>query len=246
MNNYYNNNNNTYGQPNYRGSNYQNNFYQNQGIRPNNNYLNNNQNSNYNNYNNQQNNAQNNYNKNDPNVFISGRIGRILISSEDLQTFSNSLKSVEWTKNQYYMKAKNIEVAPTFSKNSNNENDNFSIPKSCIDQYLISDNSSGIELQNYLREIENRRRNQNEEIEKQRSEFLRANFPNDNPGMSVSEIYQKIGGNVKGVLSNDNNLYRMVEGYLPYIKQSNNMMGGGNKNYTNTPGAAPTPLGYGY
>ena len=246
MNNYYNNNKPLYGQPNYGANNYQGNFYQNQGMRPNNNYLNNNQNSNfYNQQNNTQNN-QNNYNKNDPNVFISGRIGRILISSEDLNTFSNSIKTVEWTKNQYYLQAKNIEVAPTFSKNSNNENNNFNIPKSNLDEYIINSNSTENDFQNYIREIQDRKNKQNDEIQNEKNEFLKVNFPNEYPGMSVEEIYGKIGGNIKEVVSKDQNLNSMVERYLPYIRPSNNIMGGGNKNYVNTPGGAATPAGYGY
>ena len=245
MNNYYNNNKPLYGQQNYGGNNYQSNFYQNQGMRPNNNYLNNNQNSNFYNQN-QSNNSQNNYNQNDPNVFISGRIGRILISSEDLATFSNSIKTVEWTKNQYYLQAKNIEVAPTFSKNSNNDNNNFSVPKSNLDEYLINGNTTENEFKTYLAEIEMRKKKQNEEIDKEKSEFIKVNFPNENPYMNVEEIYGKIGGNIQGVVSKDKNLNSMVERYLPYIRPSSNIMGGGgDKNYVNTPGSSGTP-GYGY
>ena len=244
MNNYYNNNKPLYGQQNYGGNNYQNNFYQNQGMRPNNNYYNKNQNSNFYNQN-QSNNSQNNYNQNDPNIFISGRIGRILISSEDLNTFSNSIKTVEWTKNQYYLQAKNIEVAPTFSNNSNNDNNNFNVPKSNLDEYIISGNSAENDFKTYLAEIEMRKKKQNEEIDKEKSEFIKVNFPNENPYMNVEEIYGKIGGNIKGVVSNDKNLYSMVERYLPYIRPSSNNMEGGNKNYVNTPASSGTP-GYGY
>ena len=38
-----------------------------------------------------------------PRPFIQGYIGRTMISSEDLQTFSKSIKEVEWTKNVNYM-----------------------------------------------------------------------------------------------------------------------------------------------
>ena len=42
--------------------------------------------------------------------FINGRIGRLLISYEDIDTFSKSLRTKDWTNNPNYLQAKNIDV----------------------------------------------------------------------------------------------------------------------------------------
>lgn len=249
MNNFYNN---QYNPQNFNYGQGQN-FYQNQNMRNNNSYMPNGQGSNYNNYNpnnnmnNMNNNANNNYNQNDPNVFISGRIGRMLIASENVDTFSNSLKAVEWTRNPIYLQAKNIDVAPTFLNNnsSSNQNSNFSAPKCTIDEYMINANSAGDDYRVVLAEIESRKKNQNDEVERAQTEFMRSCLPNENNGMPVEDIYSKIGGNISGVLLNDKGLYGLVEKYLPFIKPGNNNSGD-NKMYTNTPGSSAPPPGYRY
>ena len=68
----------------------------------------------YSKFNQQNYNQGNNYNQNQNNVgpmpFISGHIGCLLISSEDIDTFSKSLRTTEWTNNPNYLQAKNIDV----------------------------------------------------------------------------------------------------------------------------------------
>ena len=91
---------------------------------------------------NQQQNYGNNQNQNQgPRPFIQGYIGRTMISSEDLQTFSKSIKEVEWTNNVNYMQAQNIPVRHKLvgQGEDNNRNDVY-IPRHRFNDYYLNSN----------------------------------------------------------------------------------------------------------
>lgn len=245
MSNYYNNNQRGYNQyqPNQ-------NMYQqpNYGIPPGNMPRGNiyNQNSNYN---------QGNYNQNQnqnigPKIFISGNIGRINISSEDLETFSKSLKSTEWTTNQNYLQAENIRVSLKLSLQGQLQSE-IAVPKNRFNEYALNSNFNLNEFQNFIKSVEDENIRKKDEAEKEKTEFLRVNFPNESPSISNSDLYKKIGDNKREVIIKDRNLYGKVERLLPLIKSPSSVneppkQGSGiydftnanndGKIYTNTPG----------
>lgn len=222
MSNYYNNNQRGYNQyqPNQ-------NMYQqpNYGIPPGNMPRGNiyNQNSNYN---------QGNYNQNQnqnigPKIFISGNIGRINISSEDLETFSKSLKSTEWTTNQNYLQAENIRVSLKLSLQGQLQSE-IAVPKNRFNEYALNSNFNLNEFQNFIKSVEDENIRKKDEAEKEKTEFLRVNFPNESPSISNSDLYKKIGENKREVIIKDRNLYGKVERLLPLLKNEDAPKSAGN------------------
>ena len=228
MSNYYNNNNrggiygnqnNMYGQQgqniynqNYNRpqGNYQNNNYNSGNYIPNQNQNNNyQQNLNYNNNQNQQNNG--------PKPFISAYMGRILISSETLDTFSKSLKSAEWTNNANYMQAKNIDVKMKLSLKGQLKNDIY-IPKNRFNDYMLNSNFNMNYFVNFIKEVNGSNLKQKEKVENEKNNFIRNNFPTENRDINMNKLYAKIGQNRKDVLMKDSSLYGKVERILPLIK----------------------------
>ena len=151
-------NNNFYGNQN----NPQNNIYGRQGQAQNiyqqmnmNNYNNQRQQGYQNNYNqgnynqnmyNQQNNRNPPPNQNSgPLPFITGTIGRARISAEDLQTFSKSIKEVEWTANINYMQAQNIPIRTKLIGQEENRNDVY-IPRHRFNEYYLNSNFNPNEI----------------------------------------------------------------------------------------------------
>lgn len=183
---------------------------------------------------------------------ISGKIGRIIIAQEDQETFIKSLKSVEWTQNPIYIQSRGIEVKPTFSTGqSNRPGGDRKIPKNCFDQYFL-DVSVLDNYMNYKKEVEERQQKMKEDVKKEREDFIKYNFPNENSNMSLEDIYDKIAANKGGVLIRDNNLYKSVEKHIPFLKKTRDE-DNGPKVFTNdgrgTPGATPPqpqPGLYGY
>ena len=200
--NFYNQNQNNYNRPQ---GNYQNNF--NQG-----NY-NQNQNNNFNYQQNQNNNNQNN----GPKPFISAYMGRLLISSETLETFSKSLKSAEWTTNTNYLQAKNIDVKMKLSLQGQ-LNNNINIPKNRFNNYMFNSNFNMNNFTNFIKEVKDSNQKQKDKIQNEKNNFMRNNFPTEKNDINMRNLYVKIGQNRKDVIMKDNNLYRKVERLLPLLK----------------------------
>jgi len=239
MSNYYNNNNrgiyggqnNMYGQqaPNmYSNSNNymrpQGNFYNNynQGNYNQNNYQNQNQihNQNFNNQN-QQNNG--------PKPFISGYMGRILISAQDLETFQKSLKSAEWTQNKNYLKANNINIKLRTNNLQGQLQSEISIPRNRFNNYGgINSNFNEEDLINFIKEVNNYNQKQKEQIANEKNNFIRNNFPNERPDLNMNYLFEKIGENRKDVLMKDSSLYGKVERLLPLLKNEDAPKSAGN------------------
>lgn len=211
---YGNQNNNIYGQ---QGQNiYQNQIYNRQQGNFQNSFIpirNYNQNNNY-----QQQNVNNqNQQNNGPLPFISGRMGRILISSETLEAFSKSLKSAEWTSNASYMQAKNMQVRMKFNSQNQSQND-ISIPRNRFNEYGINSNFNFNDFNNFLKEVNESNQKAKEKIQNEKNNFMRNNFPNEREDLSMNNLYVKIGQNRKDVVMKDSSLYRKVERLLPLLK----------------------------
>ena len=224
MSNYYNNNQRGY------GNQYQpkTNIYQQQNyIPPGRNFYNQgnyNQPNNYNpqnNYNKNQNLNQNPNQNNGPKIFIAGKIGRMEISAEDLETFSKSLKSAEWTTNPNYLQAKNIDVKMKLSLKGQLQSD-INVPKNRFNDFYINSNFNYDEYQKFVKGTEDEYKRNKDESEKEKNEFLRVNFPNEKPDISNDDLYKKIKEKKKDVISKDSNLYGKVERLLPLLKTENN------------------------
>ena len=197
------------------------NMYQNQNFnRSQGNYQNNyNPGGNYNQNNNYQQQNYNNQNQqnNGPIPFISGKMGRILISSETLETFSKSLRSAEWTNNSSYMQAKNIEVKMKSSSQNQSQN-NINIPKNRFNEYRLNSNFNFNNFTNFLKEVKESNQKIKEKVQNEKNNFMRNNFPNERDDLSMNNLYVKIGQNRKDVVMKDSSLYRKVERLLPLLK----------------------------
>jgi hypothetical protein len=186
-------------QNNYNQNNYnQNNFY-------------NQQQQNYGNQNQQNQNAG-------PKPFISGFIGRCKISSEDVQTFSKSIKEVEWTTNVNYLQAQNVPVRTKIISQGENRNDVF-IPRHRFNDYYLNSNFNPNEIIAFVSEVNDTNRKAKEQGDKEKSDFLKNNFPSESADIGINDLYKKIGENRKDVIAKDSNLNGKVERLLPLIKK---------------------------
>ena len=165
-------------------------------------------------------NQNQNQNNNGPKIFISGTIGRLTISSEDLETFSKSLKSAEWTTNANYLQAKNIDVKMKMSLQGQLQS-NIDKPRNRFNDFNINSNFNYDEYQNFIKTVENQNKKIKYDIYKEKNEFLRVNFPNEKPDVSNDDIYKKIRENKKAVVEKDSNLYGKVERLIPLLKSGN-------------------------
>ena len=198
--------------PNYNQQNYnQGNNYNQPNYNQGNNY--NQQNYNQQNYN-QGNNYNQNQNNNGPLPFISGHIGRLLISSEDIDTFSKSLRTTEWTNNPNYLQAKNVDVKMKISLKGQLQYDVNSPPRNRFNDYITNSNFNFNEFQNFLKTVEDENKIKKENVDKERNEFLKVNFPNEKPDISNDDLYKKIAENKKGVVEKDTSLYGKCERFL--------------------------------
>ena len=179
-----------------------------------------NQNSNYNqnNYYNPQQQNYGNQNQNaGPKPFIAGYIGRCKISSEDLQTFSKSIKDVEWTTNVNYLQAQNIPVRTKIVSQGENRNDVF-IPRHRFNDYYLNSNFKPNEIVAFITEMTDTNRRTKEQYDKEKNDFLKINFPDENADINITDLYQKIGQKRKDIIYKDSNLYGKVERLLPLIQ----------------------------
>ena len=58
-----------------------------------------------------------------------------------------------------------------------------------------------------------------EEINSEKSNFMKNNFPSENADLALNDLYQKIEEKRKDILIKDSNLYQKVERLLPLIKK---------------------------
>lgn len=195
------NNSNNYGRQQYQG-NYQSNY--NAGNYNQNNY----QNQNYNNQNQQ---------SNGPTPFISAYMGRIMISSQDLETFKKSIESSDWTQNKNYLQAEKVLVQIKGSLSGQLQSE-IAIPQNRINSLGYNSNFDDRNFLDFLAEVNNSNESQKKQVENEKNHFMRDNFPNEKPDISASDLYDKIGENKKDILMKDSSLYGKVERLLPLLK----------------------------
>lgn len=204
-------NSNNYGRQQYQG-NYQNNY--NAGNYNQNNY----QNQNYNNQNQQ---------SNGPLPFISAYMGRLMISSQDLETFKKSLESTDWTQNKNYLQAEKIPVQIKGSLSGQLQSE-IEIPYNRINNLGYNSNFDEKTFIDFLTEVNNNNEIQKKQVENEKNSFMRDNFPNEKPDISISDLYSKISENKKDILMKDSSLYGKVERILPLLKTEGAPKGAGN------------------
>ena len=217
----YGNQNNMYGQPGYPNSNnYGRQQYQG-------NYQNNYNAGNYN-QNNYQNQNYNNQNQasNGPPPFISAYMGRIMISSQDLETFKNSIQSPDWTQNKNYLQAEKVVVQIRGSLSGQLQSEVI-IPQNRIKDLGFNSNFDEKNFIDFLTEVNNSNESQKRQVENEKNSFMRDNFPSENPNLSISDLYAKIGENKKDILMKDSSLYGKVERLLPLLKTEDAPKGAG-------------------
>ena len=123
-----------------------------------------------------------------PRPFIQGYIGRTMISSEDLQTFSKSIKEVEWTKNVNYMQAQNIPVRhKLMGLGENNRNDVY-IPRHRFNDYYFNSNFNPREILDLIQEATNNNRKIKDQTIKEKTDFFKENFPTENVDLNLDEF----------------------------------------------------------
>ena len=153
-----------------------------------------------------------------PRPFIQGYIGRTMISSEDLQTFSKSIKEVEWTKNVNYMQAQNIPVRhKLMGLGENNRNDVY-IPRHRFNDYYFNSNFNPREILDLIQEATNNNRKIKDQTIKEKTDFFKENFPTENVDLNLDELYPKIGKKRKEIIEKDSNISGKAKHLLTKIK----------------------------
>lgn len=219
-------NSNNYGRQQYQG-NYQNNY--NPGNYNQNNYQNQNQNQNYNNQNQQ---------SNGPIPFVSAYMGRIIIASQDLEAFKKSLESPDWTQNKNYLQAEKVPVQIRGSLSGQLQSE-IVLPQNRINSLGYNSNFEEKNFIEFLNEVNNSNESQKRQVENEKNNFMRDNFPNEKPDISINDLYSKIAENKKDILMKDSSLYGKVERLLPLLKTQDAPKGAGNLNKNDNNYGAP-------
>ena len=71
---------------------------------------------------------------------------------------------------------------------------------------------------NYLKEINEINVKRKQQIENEKNNFMRNNFPNERYDLKMNDLYIKTGQNRKDVIIKDSSLYSKVERLLPLLK----------------------------
>ena len=143
--------------------------------------------------------------------FIIGKFGKKTVVSQDLDTFLNKIKQAEWTTNPSYLIAKDINVKPIFTKNNNIDNDNkITKYSNNIDKlYLHLNEINTNDFLNYINEITNRKNKFDDEAKKEKEEFLKSNFYNQEK-LNLNAILNRIRNNYMNFISKDQILYNKI------------------------------------
>ena len=100
--------------------------------------------------------------------------------------------------------------------------DNFKVKlsflKNRINNLGYNSNFDERNFLDFLAEVNNSNESQKRQVENEKNNFMRDNFPNEKPDISTSDLYDKIGENKKDIIMKDSSLYRKVERLLPLLK----------------------------
>ena len=145
------------------------------------------------------------------NVFIEAKIGKNLVISQDLMTFLNGMKTTEWTSNNSYLIAKDIEVKPTFGYKTKTNPENAQKYSNKVDQlYLNVMDINQNDYLNYVNEVNNRKQKISENVKNERKEFLEKHFPNEGSNVPMNKILSKIREDYRPFISRDQILYNKI------------------------------------
>jgi len=151
-----------------------------------------------------------------PNIFIIGKFGKKTVVSQDLKTFMNSIKEAEWTTNPSYLLAKDIKVKPVFSKSNIEINDNIPKYSENINKfYLHLNNINENDYLNYVNEIKSRKNKIDEDVKKEKFEFMKSNFPNEGK-LDLKTILNRIRNNHSSFISKDQILFNKISQAMQY------------------------------
>jgi hypothetical protein len=198
-------------------------------------------------YNNNNVNSSNSLNKNinylaNGATFIFTSIGNRTIINEDFNTFQNNLKSNEWTNNSLYKLAINVPIYPTFNTKKSKDGGLDIHLQNNFNNYLLNLPSYLDDFNSYVNEINNRNMKMNEDIEKNKNNFISQNLPKENPNMDFNLLLNKISQNKSYILSKDHNLYSKISNLLPLLKDNKNNQPSQPQQVNNNNLASPPPI----
>jgi hypothetical protein len=98
--------------------------------------------------------------------------------------------------------------------------DNGYVRHMCVTILSILDKNPN-EIITFIREVTDNNKKVKDQTVKEKTDFLKDNFPTESADLGVNDLYKKIGEKRKEVLEKDSNLYRRVENLLPLIKKAN-------------------------
>ena len=148
-----------------------------------------------------------------PQPFMVARFGKKKVISQDLNTFLNSIKQAEWTTNQAYLPAKDIEVKPTFKINQTDNNiNNFPKYSNTVDKLYLHLNKINIpDYMNYANEINIRQSKIDNYVKKEKENFIKNNFEFNEGKLDMNSILQRIRNNYMNFISQDQILYNKIK-----------------------------------
>lgn len=176
----------------------------------------NNQTDNYNDMMNNVLNNTNNYIKQQPLPFITGKIGFWDIAREDIDSFGNNVRLTEWTNNQIYQNAKDVDISTTLSTNKT-ITINKQQKKNKFNSLYLNFSPHLNEFENYKREWNERKQKTQEEIYNQKNNFLNKLFLGNVYEPNIETIYAQIKYERYNLITKDPKLVRILGDLLPFF-----------------------------
>ena len=116
------------------------------------------------------------------------------------------------------MQAQNIPVRQRLSGQGENRNDVY-IPRHRFNDYYINSNFNPNEIITFIREVTDNNKKVKDQTVKEKTDFLKDNFPSESADLGLNDLYKKIGEKRKEVLEKDNNFKAIdinINHYLLY------------------------------
>lgn len=168
-------------------------------------------------------NNQFNYNQ-QPLPFITGKIGFWDIAKEDMNTFNNNVRLTEWTNNQIYQNAKDVDITTRLSLNNKNTPAfNNKQRQSKYDSLYLNFSPHLNEFENYKREYNEKAQRIKDEINSQKNNFISRIFQGNvmQYELNMETILGKIKNEKYNLMVNDPKLSRILKDILPFYSSKN-------------------------
>ena len=107
-----------------------------------------------------------------------------------------------------YLQAQNVPVRTKIISQGENRNDVF-IPRHRFNDYYLNSNFNPNEIIAFVSEVNDTNRKAKEQGDKEKSDFLKNNFPSESADIGINDLYKKIGENRKDVIAKDSNLFQL-------------------------------------